>query len=564
MKKFISIAIIIFIIITVLVACGVDANVDEPATDTTDATDARQPTSDLGEYRIQIIRQGTPITDAENTVVGQYIRDRFNIVFDFISYAGDIRDRQSIMLAGGDFNEIQYMQRDDIVSAYIGAGALLDLEQFQHLMPDFWQRFETQIPLWRVVGNGTLYKWETHVPLMGETDMSFYDMFVRSDVLEYYGWPTLVSTSEWIEFLKQAVIDFPESSGLPTVGVAVNFGDPWGLAGLSQILYEKSDHYINLGNEGVLFNTLTDRFEGIFDNPDVKDSFRFFNALYRYGLLDLESFTDTTERLEEKAHSGVALSIFYVNWFPQGGIPAYRQYVNMPIQSDAMVARGAGRQIRQETTRDFDSYGITTNARYPERIAELLNWAASDEGQIVLRSGLEGVHWERDATTGRRTFTESRRQSLLENDPNWNLNVGLNEFSPFLAHFNMLADDGQYHDLLVHADYYDQFFLTPRQREAVEMLGWENSMSWWIDNMVPNPTGLMGAVHIDSTTELGRLHQQMTDMRVRWTARLIMASSVDEFYSLYEEAMAEYNMLDHQSVIDEFNRLLDEARAALG
>jgi hypothetical protein len=161
-------------------------------------------------------------------------------------------------------------------------------------------------------------------------------------------------------------------------------------------------------------------------------------------------------------------------------------------------------------------------------------------------------------------MTEMRRQATLARDPDWNLDHGLGIYNTFLGHFNMLAEDGQFHDLFNHGYIHDEYSMTNRQRDAVAGLGWDSSMAWWVENSTFGHTGLAGAVYVDSTTDLGRLHQQMTDVRVRWTARLVMAADDEEFFSIYEQAMAEYSLLDHESVINEKNRLLAEAMAVLG
>lgn len=579
MKKLVGVILCAVLIIAMFASCAsqndggstsTPAPTQEETNGTASAAAAEPSDSGKEEYRIQILRDAGSVgrfTSSDLTAVGKVIKDKFNIVFEYIPYTGDMREKQNLMLAGGDYNEIQYMQRDDIVTAYIGAGALLDLGQFKDIMPNFWDRFgEVQIPYWSIVGNGTLYKWETGVLPLGELDIEANDIAIRTDVLEYYGWPNPVSTSEWIKLLKQAMIDFPEINGQPTVGITAPFAEAWGLQGIVPILYEKGDTYLPLSNEGYTYNVKTEQFEDYFQNKYVKESLKFFNELYREGLLDEEAFTDTSDRVIEKTQSGVALSVWYCHgWIDNNAIAQVapeRQYVNLPVQSDSQVAEGQKRLIRKETTRNFDSYGITKNARYPERIAELVDWAMSDEGQITIRNGVEGIHWERDAS-GKRVFTELGMQAARDGKSDINLTEGLNVYT-FLGSFNQPMADGQFPNLFSHADIYDEYFLTDRLKETYAGLGWANSKGWWIDNMALGYTGLAGAVYIDSTTDLGKIHQQMTEVRLKWSAKMMMAKDDTEFEDLYQQAMAEYNMLDHESVINEYNRLLAEAKSQLG
>ena len=73
-------------------------------------------------------------------------------------------------------------------------------------------------------------------------------------------------------------------------------------------------------------------------------------------------------------------------------------------------------------------------------------------------------------------------------------------------------------------------------------------------------TGSSGSVVLDATSEFSKIQQQMVDCRVKWSAQLIMAESDEEFESVWAEAMAEYDLLDHQSVVDEYNRLYQEIK----
>jgi len=578
MKKLIVLILSLVMVVTLIAACGNGGTGDDvggggdAATNGAAADDAageeagtdETAAGDLEIYTIQILVGATEFSFSDLTTVGQYIRDRFGIVIELIPFTGDIRERQNLMLAGGDFGELQYMQRDDIVSSYISAGALLELDQFQDIMPDFWARFgEVQIPLWRLVGNGTLYKWETNVPRLGELDIEVNDIMIRTDVLEYFDWPNPVSASEWISFLKDAIEAFPEYNGQPTVAITVPFAEPWGIAGLSGIMYEKGDTYLPLGNEGFLFNYRTQQFVDYFQSEYVRESLRWFNQLYRYGLLDPEAFTDTFDRTQEKLNNGTALAVWYAGWVDSTVLPEYRHIITMPVQSDRQVAEGQVRLVRVEDTRNFDSWGITTNARYPERLAELVNWAASDEGQIILRNGIEGIHWVRN-DEGLRELTELGAEARRSTQGEVNQNEGLTVFAGPLSSFNMLAPDGQFHDLFAHAAIQERYGATERQRYAWAQLGWENSRSWYIENMHFGHTGIAGGIYIETASELGRVHQQMADLRIRWSARLIMADSDEDFDDLWAQAMEEYDRLDHEAVIAEFNRLLAEAKAELG
>src|SRR5690606_28858557 len=109
------------------------------------------------------------------------------------------------------------------------------------------------------------------------------DINVRIDALAKQGYPNLVSEDDWINFLKQALKDFPTApDGSKTLGMIAPFGESWGMAGIAGIMYEKGGLTASTaGNEGVIFSSAENKFVDYFKNPDVLDSFKWFNRLYR-------------------------------------------------------------------------------------------------------------------------------------------------------------------------------------------------------------------------------------------------------------------------------------------
>jgi hypothetical protein len=495
---------------------------------------------------------------SDDTKVGRYIRDNFGIVFEYNLYSGDLREKESLMLAAGDYGEIQEMERDDMVLNYINSGALIDLTPYLDSMPNFSSRFKNLIPYWRLIGGGPLYKWENFVPRELDTDVEVNDFMVRSDLLEKAGWPQLRSTSDWIAFLEQVIPGSVDINGNPIVGLSTCMAESWGLAGVVPILYEKGEHYLSLSNEGFIYDLTNDKFVDMFQDPQTKETFHFFSLLSRKGLLDPECFTDTMDLTIEKASSGSIAVIDFLAWVVTGintnleaaGHPEM-SYVRLPVQLDSQVAKNEKRLIRLETTRSFNSWGITKNCKNPEKLLKLIDWACSDEGQIMIYSGLEGDHWTRDAN-GRRVWTDLFVQARTDAKVNAKEGIG-GILTGGLPNFHVLAKDGQPHDLATQIEWIDGQGLNARQKEVFAKLGWDSSLTWYNKNGKLGYTGLAGTVYVDPASNLGAIHTKMTETRLKYSAPLMLAKTDEEFESIWRTAMAEYDRMDHQSVIDEFN-----------
>ncbi len=518
------------------------------------------------EYVIKVLTQAAmKVKRSDETKVGQVVKDKFNIVFEYVQTPGNYADKLNLMLAGGDYPEIITIQDNATFDKYVRAGALLPLDDFVANAPEFAKRYSEQIPLWRLSAyDGKLYKWEGMVPVDFRNYVEVNDIGVRTDVLKQQGYPDLLSTDDYIQFLKQGLQDNPTTNGQKTLGMIVPFAEPWGMQGISSIMYEKGGRYTAAaGNMGVIWNQVDQKFEDMMMNEYVKEGLVFFNKLYREGILDKDSFTDKYDQFAEKLNSGRALSSWYVVWglnvtnqgLIEAGLPDI-QYINMPVRSMTQVERNEKRQIRVEDTRPFAIYSITKNAKHPERIQELLAWAATEEGRILLQSGFEGEQYT--IVDGKRVPTEAYKKMLA--DPDSDEKIGLGGFE-FLGNVLTSGEDGVPYNMSLDPSIQDELGLTQQARDAYSALGWSNSKDYYLQTGESAHTGVAGTIAIDTTSELGALHQRMVDFRVKnSTSLIIKPKSDEEFEALYQSVISDYQKLNPEQIVNEYNRLYQEKK----
>ncbi len=512
-------------------------------------------------YVIKVLHStATNIKKSDETDIGKAIKEKFNIVFEYVSFTENELDQMNLMLSAGNYPEIVRLSDNSVLDKYIRAGALLPLDDYLKDTPEFKKRYEAQIPLWRLPAHDSkLYKWENNVPTDYRNNLEALDIAVRIDVLEKAGWPKLLSTDDYIQFLKQAMKDNPTTNGQKTIGMTIPFAEPWGIQGISGIMYEKGGRYSTAGgNLGVIWNQVDEKYEDYMENEYVKENLLFFNQLYREGILDKDSFTDLLPQSTDKQLSGKALS----TWYPvivdnptavKSGHPEW-QMINLPIRSKTQIERNEKRQIRVEDTRSFEMYAITKNAKHPERIVELLEWAATEEGKILLQSGIEGQHYK--VENGKRVATEEYKN--IVNDPTQSSQVGFRMF-PFLGYVGTNAPDGVPYDMKMDPVLTDEMTLSPELKNAYTQLGWTDSKQYWRETGEAAPTGIAATIGIDSTSDLGALQQKMVDFRVKNSTKLIIEPKSDEdFEKLYSQTVSDYRKLEPEKVVNMYNQLYQE------
>jgi putative aldouronate transport system substrate-binding protein len=542
---------------------------DSTGSDTT-SSDATSSDSSGGDetaskelYTIKVFQdQKMNVKTSDETEIGQYMKDKFGIVFELIPFSGDYVAQTSTMLASNDYPELMRLQRNVTFQNYLNAGVLLPLDPYIKEGDSFNTAYKDLIPYWRMLSpDNKLYKWEYRVPTeLGDT----WDILVRTDAIEKQGWPKLVSEDDYVAFFKKALEDMPKSNGKKTLGLVAPFGESWGGA-LAALMYDKGGDYVWASTNTALFNTKTEKYESYIKNPYVKQSFQFFNRLYREGILDKDSFTDKFDNVVEKVKSGQALAAWYVGWlagevnaeFEKSG-KQDQEYIHLGIRLNSQVQNHEKRLIKVETTRDFDTMVITNNAKHPERIMELVNWAASPEGQTILQSGFEGKHYTIE--NGKRVPTEELKKIWADPDNK----SGIGTFA-FLGQNKSRDVNGQFYDLRNDPDIRDQMVLTQRMRDAFQNMGYGNSSGPWElgDTNVVYPMGLTNSTAIDPQSELGALQEKMVELLVRSSSKLIKAKDDADFEKVYNSVVAEYDKMQSDRVVDEFNKLYAESKAKL-
>ena len=549
-----SVSIILVIcLITLISACDSSGTTKTPA-GTKDA------------YVATALHEGEGGTKYGDTVVGKVIKDKFNFDLEYISFTGSMDAKESLMLASGDYPEMMWIQGDTMVKKYINAGALVCLDDYLADMPNFKKTYAEQLPYWRLVSeDGKLYKWEANVPQSYEAAIDTFalDIAVRTDALEKEGWPDVKTTSEYIEFFKKAMQDIPESNGKPTIGIVCPFGEGWNL---EADIFCNGPRYPGAIGGSVAWDQIDQKFVDFLKLDYVKQSYAFFNEAYREGVLDPESFTDKYAETQTKLDSGQALAVFYLTGMGtseanpkliEAGHPEM-QYIRLTILTDGQAADGGKRQMPVMTSYNWASMVITKNAKDPARILEVLEYFSSEEGQILNQSGVKDIHYT--IVDGKRVPNEEYL-TKAQTDPEYAKQQGID--SDIFGRVLTLASDGQPFNLKKDPAIFDKYYATDRVKEAFSKLGWANSQQYWLENCESAPTGFSNVITLDPSTEFGKLEVKMVELKNKYGLQTILAESEAAFEAAWAEMLVEYEKLNPQQVVDQYNALLETEKERL-
>jgi len=450
-----------------------------------------------------------------------------------------------------------------MLAKFVEAGAALPLDELiDKYGKNVKKRFESYFPMWRdQYTDGKLYVVQWLCPYKEPLFVPELDMMVRSDALEAAGWPELVTTTQWLNFFKESLKRFPTTDGQKTVGLSMPLADTG---------YTLSVNIVELAQRGIyprhspnltLFDTKTKKYFNAFTADEYKQSVKFYNECYRAGIINDETFTDSYTQNSEKLRTGRALAAFFTLWEVDPANAALAnagkekmQYVRLPIRLDSQVQKDEVRPLHVILSGGNEI--ITKNAKDPVRLMKLLDYFATDEGQVLLGWGVEGQHYTVDAKTKKRVLTETFWKEF-RSDPNYYAHQGMHWWGPSWLLMQVDADkNGQ-----ALQNYYSAELLiagaTARTKEVLSKYGWTSPLDPWRINP-KNKIFEWGDMafdntSLDPTSDAGKLATLIDETRVRALPSLIKAKDDAEFDKLWNDLKSSVAQMGIDKVIDAYN-----------
>ena len=196
------------------------------------------------------------------------------------------------------------------------------------------------------------------------------------------------------------------------------------------------------------------------------------------GILDPESFTHKEDEWRAKIASGRVLGISYPKWgydesrtsLMNDGMQE-RTYAYLPVTAD-----------ERYTNASLQDYGfaggwgisISSKCKDPERAFEFLDWMCSEEAQVLVNWGIEGVNY--NIIDGKRIVPDDE-QKMVDSDPDHSRKTGVGRWAyPFPQRGkNYIDSTGNYNTRDSPQRIKDNYY--PIEKETLAAYGVE----MWID-----------------------------------------------------------------------------------
>jgi putative aldouronate transport system substrate-binding protein len=342
----------------------------------------------------------------DDSPVYKYIEEKTGTKMHIDMPAGTETELVGPLIASGTYPDVVVFS--DYNSPYlrqmIDAGLIYSwTELIDKYCPKMWSVIpDSQISLhadddgilWQYVGFEYDEKWVEESIKMGNKTAGTHGtnvIFVRNDILKAFGKDDITSLDDFTEYLRFAKDNYPDVDPLqlfvanPRSSIFTHLRATFGCH-LSNT-YPQSD--------GTIKYYMYD--------PAYVDYLSWLNGLYRYGVITDNQLTYDASTMDTKLYSGnygAIMSATYTayNTIEQTlkenyGEDTDKLYVAVgPIQKEGIAWKAPFLRSKGSLTTV-----ITKNAKNPERIIKFFEFLLTDEGQMTINGGVEGVHWWRNS-----------------------------------------------------------------------------------------------------------------------------------------------------------------------
>lgn len=403
--------------------------------------------------------------------------DKYNVRINIIP---DSDGTYATRMESGNLGDIIVWGADgDQYQTAAQQGMLLDWEEDglgEEFAPYIWANYQAALEANRAKSpDGKIHGFGHNVALKaGSHENFFYTWDIRWDLYQQLGCPAVKNLDELADlFVKMKEICPKDENGNDTYAISI-----WPDWDGNMVMYVKALATAYYGWDEFelgLINTETGEFQGCLQQDGMYiEMLRFFNKLYRLGLLDPNSASQTYSTMGEKVKAGgtfwsifnyAGSSIFNTKEHLEEGKYMYTFVPEEATPISYGLSLTGGNRI----------WSIGADAEYPELCLAVINWLATPEGSMTMWYGPKGLTWDYNEEGGA-YFTELGLKT--SNDPAFDM-TGTTVIGPRTG--TAYPQSGTYNDgaLQINNTTLTSSQLNPdsKLQETLDKTGWVSVLS---------------------------------------------------------------------------------------
>ncbi|MEK3735095.1 MULTISPECIES: extracellular solute-binding protein [Paenibacillus] len=357
---------------------------------------------DGDSYKLKVLHNwnGSTGSDQGITPIEEVIREKTGITIEWEYTKGSEAEKVNTIFATQDLPDIYTGpawggELDGIIKA-ANEGQLVDISDKLANYPNLQKSIAKEnVPpaLYEKAFDafdGKQYLLLQNQPATNEDGMDWlYGFYVRKDIAEAVGVDpqSVVTKDDFYQFLRKIKDANLQENGQPVFPLG-GFSNGWAV-GIGNTMFFGSN-YVDRGDGNL---------EHVFFRQEYEEYTLFYRKLIEEGLLDPEVFTQTDPIAKEKINQG-RIAVLAAHY--PAILDASKEYVTANPGSDYIPLGPLDRAgAAPDRPVDLAIQGnnvtaITKNCQGEcvDKALELLDFLASDEGFLLTRYGVEGVHWE--------------------------------------------------------------------------------------------------------------------------------------------------------------------------
>lgn len=338
--------------------------------------------------------------------MADFLLEKFNVVLNIIPDSDGVYDTR---MESGDLGDIIVLANEDDYQQAVDNGMLYDWEEDDLLTeygPYIAENMQDALEQNRSINSdGKIHGFGHDVATTSEDHASFfYTWDVRWDLYKELGYPEVNDMDDLVDLFKQMKEICPtDDAGNPTYAVSL-----WPDWDGEMVMYVKAmaTAYYGYDELGIgLYDPANGEFHDCLetDGPYLT-CLKFFNQLYREGLLDPDSMTQTYENMIAKVQNGgTFFSIF--NYSGSLGYNSEAHQAENKLMCSLVPTEATPIVYGLSTLGSNRIWCIGANAEYPEVCMEIIDYFSTPEGRLTMEYGPKDLMWYYDEE-GNTQFTD--------------------------------------------------------------------------------------------------------------------------------------------------------------